>query len=90
MDKSRTAKTRIEVTLSEKALAEVQSIAAELNVSVSELLEQVGQGELVIVDAEAMEEIEDRLDLEEGERRLADPAEVPIPYEQVRKELGLA
>jgi hypothetical protein len=35
-------------------------------------------------------EIEDRLDAEEAKRRLADPNEVPIPYEQVRKELGLA
>ena len=35
------------------------------------------------------EEIEDRLDAEEAIRRLADPAEVPLPYEKVRKELGL-
>jgi hypothetical protein len=35
------------------------------------------------------EEEEDRLDIAEAERRLADPDEVPIPYEQARKTLGL-
>ena len=35
------------------------------------------------------EEEEDRLDVAEAERRLADPDEVPIPYEQARKTLGL-
>jgi hypothetical protein len=33
--------------------------------------------------------LEDHLDVEEAERRLADPNEVPVPYEQARKELGL-
>ena len=41
-------------------------------------------------DLALLEELEDRLDVEEAERRLADPNEVPIPYEQVQKELGLA
>ena len=41
-------------------------------------------------DLALLEELEDRLDIEEAERRLADPNEVPIPYEQVQKELGLA
>jgi len=38
---------------------------------------------------EVCDDLEDRLDVEEAERRLADPNEVPIPYEQARKELGL-
>jgi len=42
-----------------------------------------------IEDLKRLQEMEDRLDVEEAERRLADPAEVPIPYEKVRKELGL-
>jgi hypothetical protein len=33
---------------------------------------------------------QDRGDIAEARRRLADPDEKPIPYEQVRKELGLA
>ncbi|MGE0821733.1 MAG: type II toxin-antitoxin system Phd/YefM family antitoxin [Candidatus Binatia bacterium] len=40
-------------------------------------------------DLTLLEELEDRLDIEEAERRLADPNEVPLPYEQVQKELGL-
>lgn len=32
---------------------------------------------------------EDRLDIEVARKRLADPKEVPIPYERVRKALGL-
>ena len=31
----------------------------------------------------------DRLDVEEAERRLRDPNDATIPYEQVRRELGL-
>jgi hypothetical protein len=37
----------------------------------------------------AEEDEEDRRDVEEAERRLADPDEVPIPYGQARKALGL-
>jgi len=38
----------------------------------------------------AIAQLEDEMDLKEAEKRLSDPNEVPIPYEQVRKELGLA
>ncbi len=38
---------------------------------------------------EAQEKELDRLDVAEAERRLSDPTEVSIPYEQVRRELGL-
>jgi hypothetical protein len=41
-------------------------------------------------DLALLEGREDRLDAEEAERRVADPNEIPIPYDQVRKELGLA
>jgi hypothetical protein len=36
-----------------------------------------------------LEELEDRLDVEEAECRLADPNNKATPYEQVRRELGL-
>jgi len=32
---------------------------------------------------------EDRADIELARKRLADPKEKPVPYEQARKELGL-
>ncbi len=40
-------------------------------------------------DLQLLERIEDYIDVSEAERLLADPMEVPIPYEEVRKELGL-
>ena len=35
------------------------------------------------------EELQDRQDARDAKRRLADPREVPIPYERARKRLGL-
>jgi hypothetical protein len=40
--------------------------------------------------ARSSEEDEDRLDIAEAERRLADPNDVPIPYEEARRTMGLA
>ncbi len=42
-----------------------------------------------IEDVKLLEELEDRLDLEEAERILVDQNEVPIPYKKARKRLGL-
>jgi hypothetical protein len=40
-------------------------------------------------DLRLLEELDDRLDVAEARKRLADPNQVPIPYERIRKELGL-
>ncbi len=40
-------------------------------------------------DLALLEELEDQLDVKEAERRLADPSEKPIPWEQAKKEMGL-
>jgi hypothetical protein len=40
-------------------------------------------------DLALLEQLEDRIDIEEAKRILADPDEVPIPYSKVRKELRL-
>jgi hypothetical protein len=40
-------------------------------------------------DLKLLEKLEDQMDVEIARKRLADPNEVPIPYERVRKELGL-
>jgi prevent-host-death family protein len=40
-------------------------------------------------DVQALDQLEDRQDVEEAKRRLADPKQKPIPYEKVRKEMGL-
>jgi hypothetical protein len=40
-------------------------------------------------DLKLLEELDDQLDVAKARRRLADPNEVPIPYQRIRKELGL-
>jgi hypothetical protein len=40
-------------------------------------------------DLRLLEKLEDQMDVEIARKRLADPSEVPIPYERIRKELGL-
>lgn len=40
-------------------------------------------------DLALLEQLEDRIDIEEAKRTLADPDEAPIPYSRVRKELQL-
>ena len=40
-------------------------------------------------DLRQLEKLEDQMDVALARKRLADPDEVPIPYERVRKELGL-
>ena len=40
-------------------------------------------------DLRLLEKLEDQMDVEIARKRLADPNEVPIPYERIRQELGL-
>ena len=42
-----------------------------------------------VEDLEAIEALEDRIDLEEAKRILADPAEKPVAWSKVKKKLGL-
>ncbi len=83
-------KKRHGVTITEQGWKGLEALAAKEGVSVSELLERIGRGLLPVMDAEQLEALEERLDLEECERRLADPTEVPVPYEQAREALGLS
>lgn len=57
---------------------EGKDVAAVISIEEFWLLEKV------------IEELEDKIDIEEIEKRLSDPNEVAVPYQQVRKELGLA
>lgn len=84
------AKTRYEVTLTQEAWAEVETAAKKLNLSVSELFEQIGCGLLKIVKPEDIEDIEDYLDLQDALEAEANPEnQERIPWEQVKQELGL-
>jgi antitoxin Phd len=60
------------------------------------VLERRGEDVAVLVSVEdaallerLSEKIEDAKDVEEALRRLADPNDKPIPYDKVRKKLGL-
>lgn len=65
----------------------VETIAKKLNLSVSELFEQIGYGNLAIVDSE---DLEDYLDLQDALAAEADPEnQETIPLQQVKQQLGL-
>ncbi len=88
MSKSNPTKIRIEITLSEEAWARLQTIAKdEFDLNVSELLEQVGKGQLAVVDTERLEDLLDTVDALEG--LLAAKEEGTISWEEVKAELGL-
>jgi hypothetical protein len=55
-----------EVALTQEAWAGVEAVAQKLNLSVSELFEKVGQGLLVIVDPEELEDLEDYLGVKDS------------------------
>lgn len=81
------ASREITLTLTDEGWAGVQSVAEKFNLSVSELLEQVGSRELAVVD---LEELEDYLDLQVAIAAEANPEnQERIPWEQVKQELGL-
>ncbi len=66
----------------------IEEIAADFNLSVSELMNHLEQGKLAIVDPEVLE---DWLDLAEARNAIAESianGEKPIPWEEVEKELS--
>jgi len=65
----------------------VETVAKKLNLSVSELFEQIGCGQIALVDPE---DLEDYLDLQDALEAEANPEnQERIPWEQVKQELGL-
>lgn len=71
--------------------------------SLDRALERVRRGERVVLrhgrkpvaavvpieDLKRLQELEDREDVEESRKRLADPKEKRIPYEVIRRQAGL-
>ena len=56
------------------------------------LVERRGKGVVAVVsveDLELLETIEDKIDLEEARRILADTRHKPVPWKKVKKQLGL-
>ena len=87
MNPTNSIKTRYEVNLPPEAWMGVETVAKKLNLSVSELFEQIGCGNLKIVDPE---DLEDYLDLQDALEAEADPEnQERVPWELVKQELGL-
>ena len=49
-----------------------------------------GAAVIPLEDLKLLEELEDLEDAAEARRRLADPTETPVPYDEARTRLGLA
>jgi len=76
----------IDTTHSRRGLEE---IAADFNLSVSELIDHLEEGKLAIIDPEALE---DQLDLTEARNAIAETianGETSIPWEEVETELAI-
>lgn len=87
MNPTNSIKTRYEIAFTQEAWAELENIAKQFNVSVSQLFEQVGGNKLAIVD---LEDLEDELDVRDALEAEANPEnQERIPWEQVKQELGL-
>ena len=74
------------VTLSDNGWEGVKNIANALDISVSELLEKIGGGELAVLEAEELEDLLDTIDGLEG--LLSAKEEGTVPWEQVKAELN--
>lgn len=67
----------------------IEEVAADFDLSVSELMNYLEQGKLAIIDPEVLE---DYLDLAEARNAIAESiakGEKPIPWEEVEKELSM-
>ncbi len=64
MNSTNSGKTRYEVTLTPEAWTGVEAAAKKLNLSVSELFEQIGCGLLLVIEPEDLD-LEEYLDLQD-------------------------
>lgn len=87
MNSSDTIHLSNEIDLSQEAWAGIHKIADRFNLSVVELLESLGQGTLIIINPD---DLEDYLDVQESRMLESLPEnQQRIPWEQIKQELGL-
>ncbi len=80
-------KQRYEVSITSQAWNSIESLAHKFNLSVNELFERVGGGQLAIVNPE---DIEDCLDLQEAIEAENNPEnQERVSWEEVKQKLGL-
>lgn len=83
------AKNRHGVSLTDEGWSGVQEAAKKYGYSVSEFLEQIGRGNLAILELEAIEAFQDALDLAEAQTAIAEARLVGArPLENVLSEIG--
>ena len=85
-------KTKHTVTLTPDGWDGVRVVAENQGVSVSEFLEQIGRGQLAVLDADIMNALQDALDLAEAQAAVAQSkadGESPQSWDEVKAELGL-
>ena len=75
------------ISLTPEGWTGLQEVAQKLNVSVSDLLEQVGRGQLAVIDSEKLEDLWDTVDGLEG--LIEAKVEGTVSWEQVKVELGI-
>jgi hypothetical protein len=86
-----TPKKRHGVALSDEGWAGVQETAKDLGYSTSEMLDQIGRGNLAVVEVRALEVFQDALDLAEAHAAIAEAQEKGVkPLEQVLTEMAIA
>jgi DNA repair protein RadC len=73
------------LSISSEVLTDISTLAQQFNLSTEELLTQIGQGKLVIIDAD---ELEDLLDVRDAVMAEANPEnQERVPWEVVKQEL---
>lgn len=87
MNKTNSIKTTYQINLTPEAWREVEKVAKKYNFSVSELFEQIGCGNLAIVDSEDLEDYLDLQDVLAAEAQ--EENQERVPWEQVKQELRL-
>jgi hypothetical protein len=66
------AKNRHGVSLTDEGWLGVQETAKGLGYSISEFLEQIGRGKLAVLSSDALEAVQDALDLAEARAAIAE------------------
>lgn len=85
-----TPKKRHGVTVSEEGWEGIQATAEGFGYSISELLDQIGRGNLAVLEVEAINALQDALDVAEARASLVEAREKGAkPLEQVLSEMGL-
>jgi hypothetical protein len=83
-------KQRHGVTVTNEGWEGIQSVADGFGYSISELLDQIGRGNLAVLEVEAINTLQDALDVAEARTALLEAQQKGTkPLQQVLSEMGL-